>query len=443
MTYPSDRHDAPGLSDMVGMLGFFRAAGARIHVPVHRWGGWHRASAALLAGTIGWGALMAFTLRNGERAGDSAAGGARPVEADEAARLRAKFALELARITSIERSEALRSPFVAAASLSDGDLIDLLGGLAADAALKIERFKPIGGSDDATTNATTTGGITSGAPVRDGGSIGQGRTHAGQAERTGLAEDEGLAEEAGHAGYAEGAVAVEEGDWVQRNVAITVSGSYSGVADWVGRLALADRPIGIERLHVEPEKTGLGVRVSADLKILGLRTVMASREQLPLDDVSLREHVVSLADPFASDTLVEPRIVGRMSGAGRTVEVAVHAQSGTMATPVTKVAETAEMKQSAVEVNESAAEMEQPAAKLTQPAAEAKQLAVEMRQPAREMRQLSQNVLETQRGSHAGLGANAKQAEHLDEDRRSQETDDDRSEGALPAGSTASEVQAS
>src|ERR1700748_1279312 len=147
MTYPTHRHDMPRLSD-TGMLGFFGAASARIHVPVHRWCGWHRASAALLAATIGWGALMPFTLRNGERSGHSTAGGARPVMAGEAARLRAEFALELARITSIERSEALRSPVIAAASLSDGDLIDLLGGLAADAALKIERFKPIGGSDD-------------------------------------------------------------------------------------------------------------------------------------------------------------------------------------------------------------------------------------------------------------------------------------------------------
>ena len=81
-------------------------------------------------------------------------------------------------------------------------------------------------------------------------------------------------------------------------MAITVSGSYSGIADWVGRLGLADRPIGIDRLHVEPEKAGHGVRVSADLKILGLRTVMASREQLSPDGVMLTEHVISLADPF-------------------------------------------------------------------------------------------------------------------------------------------------
>jgi hypothetical protein len=435
MMHPDHRRDAPGFSD-IGMAAFFGAA-ARIHVPVHRWRGWHRTSAALLAMTIGWGAVMPFTPRDRTQTGDPSAGGVPPIEASEAARLSAAIAQELARITSIEQSEASRSTVTAGASLSDGDLVNLLGGLAADAALNIERFKPVGGSDYVVTSAasTATGSETTrGAPVRDE-DTGRGAGHA---------EPVGRGGHGGHAGNA------EEEDWVQRNVAITASGSYSGVADWVGRLGSADRPIGIDNLRIEPERAGHRVRVSADLNILGLRTVMASHDPLPRVGATSTEQVVSFADPFASDMLVAPRIAGRMSGAGRMVEVAVHARLVAEANPMTEAAEMAEAKllparmtQPAVEMKQSGEEITRPAAEMKRPAAEITRPAAEVTQSAAEMTQSAQEVSEKKRRPRAGLEEEAKQAEHLDEDRRGEATDGGRPDGGLPAGSTASEAQTS
>jgi hypothetical protein len=103
----------------------------------------------------------------------------------------------------------------------------------------------------------------------------------------------------------------------------------------------------------------------------------------------------------------------------------------------------ARMTQPAVEMKQSGEEITRPAAEMKRPAAEIMRPAEEVTQSAAEMTQSAQEVSEKKRRPRAGFEEEAKQAEHLDEDRRGEETDDGRSDGGLPAGSTASEAQTS
>jgi hypothetical protein len=246
-----------------------RATGAHLYVPMHRWRWERRVTGALLAATLGW--LAATQLAQFDEAGGAVALalGRPPVDAGEAERLRLTLRRELARIASIEAAAASRSGVIDDASLSDDDLVDILGRLATEAMLRVDRVE---------------------------------------------------------SGVLEG-----EGDWTQRSMRIVVGGSYFGVEHWVRRLGFADRPIGIDALRIEREKSGSGVRVRADLKVLGMHAaangVRESGDRLPQGASGSAGQEIAVDDPFISDAMLTRRIVGRLSGAGRVIEVALGAQT--------------------------------------------------------------------------------------------------------------------